>query len=156
MTARTKDIVAGAFLMAFSVFNLIVSRTISSSSMSILSSAVFPRVCLSCLGLIGLGILVRGVRRPKTKECNEKNSAYLRVLFVFLILIGCVALMPLIGFIPVGMIFLFSNGLLLMAHSPEKKDYLVLAAVSVVTTVVVYFLFTGVFELMLPSGSIWG
>lgn len=70
-------------------------------------------------------------------------------LFVGMIMVGVMAfLMPLIGFIPVCILFLIAYGVLLGERRPVR---LILS--SVIITAVLYVLFQGALDIMLARGT---
>lgn len=77
----------------------------------------------------------------------------LRTLLTLLLMAGYIAGLQLFGFIVMTLVYLFLQFLLL--SDPKNRRVLRLAVVTVLFTAAVYLLFHYVFQMMLPTGSIW-
>jgi putative tricarboxylic transport membrane protein len=119
-----------------------------------LGAAVWPRIVLLLLTVLGSVIAVRGYLRSTgdMDGDSEWSRAVLRgPALTLLIVVGYVALVSIIGFFP-------ATALYLCAHLwfSGVRDLKVLAGVTVAFVGLVYLLFIYALEVPLPTGLVFG
>lgn len=118
-----------------------------------LGAAFWPRIILFLLCLLSIVNLIQAIRKVKAGEMKATEgldiAGFLKSrLFVGIVFVLIMAfLLPEIGFIPTCFLFLFFYGWLLGA---KNKGFLLLT--SVIITVILYLLFQGALDIMLPRG----
>jgi hypothetical protein len=159
-----KNIIAGAVLAVFSAFVLLVSFNISTFTglgAAPLGSAFIPRLWGGCLGLLSLSLFFRGLREraayaktgkivPLTfnfiKFCGENRE----VIMTFAVIAVYTALIGAVGFIIMSALYLFAQ--ILILTPPGKRNFLAAGIISVVTSVLLDFIFVSLLHVLLPRG----
>lgn len=139
-----------------------------------ISSAVFPRICGTLLLLLGLILIIGGVRRimvlqkervPEAAPADEADASsgadvqagrqmgLIRVLIVLAAFALFVVALPSLGFIICGVILQFVL-MAVMAPSRERTAprLALFFAIALASATLVDLLFVRVFSLMLPAG----
>jgi hypothetical protein len=159
-----KNIIAGAALAVFSIGVLLVSFNISTFTglgAAPLGSAFIPRLWGVCLGLLSLSLFFRGLREraayAKTgkivpfafsfaKFCKENRE----VILTFVVIAVYTALMGVVGFVIMSAFYLFAQ--ILILTPPGRRNLLAAGIISVVTSVLVDFIFVSLLHVLLPRG----
>lgn len=119
-----------------------------------LGAAFWPRIILVFLILL---IIINGIGAAKNLRANggkltdgfDLGGFFKSKLFVGMILVTVMAvLMPMVGFIPVCVLFLIAYGRLL-----GEKRIGFLLVVAVLVTAILYLLFQGALDIMLARGN---
>jgi len=139
------DVPIGIFLVAFSAYFFKESFKIPNPN-----SALFPRLLLTILGILGLVILLGGLRktfRPKETDKPEIVSldVYKHPMFVYVLIIVYIVLLTYTNFILSTVIFI---PLIMLYYG--SRNWKTIAIVTVSTTVLVYLMFSIVLKVVLP------
>ena len=166
--SKNRDTITG--LVFFIIFMLIIyfSKDIKLLVLSsTLDARFWPRVigiggCIVSLVLLMQGIVGSIVTKTKKtvpapaqndekKHNNDNNKVVTKetlfLVFVFILSINY------IGFLPMSIVYLFFQIMILLPK--EERNYLKLAVISVVFSLVVYICFRFGFGVFFPSGIIW-
>lgn len=157
---KHKDLVAGAFLTVLGIILFISTysiKVIGGMSVGITSEFV-PRIVSVMLTIAGAGLAIQSwLSGKKANEESEKKEYQLQsnknnysVLLTMLLIGVYIALVEPLGYMLATVFYLFAQISLLAPC--ELRKYVKFAIISIVTAVVIYFLFTNTFELMLPTG----
>lgn len=159
MIKRNSDFFAG---LLFIVVGALIATQLSSIRISTIAmdSRMMPKICMILLfGLGGILVVKWGIEKLLSRKSEEEASdekadrmGSLRVLLCLVIFGAFVALMHPIGFIAAGIIYLLLTFFVIVPDAVHKKGLYIIALLA---PVAVYFLFTGAFHLILPTGTIW-
>lgn len=148
------DILVSVILIFGSIFlYILVGIQSPAPTETELGAAFWPHIILFLLCILSVVNLVQCLKKVKAGEMKATDglnvSGFLRSrLFVGMIFVLVMAfLLDYIGFVPACFLFLFAYGLLLGA---KNKGMLVLT--SLIITVILYLLFQGALDIMLPRG----
>lgn len=154
MNRKYWDIVSGLGVMALGAGILLASTKIKSLDVSRFGSGFFPSMVAVLFLVLGLVILASGIKLalgPDQKaESKDGKPRLWAVLATFVLMAAYATFLPSLGFLVATAIYLFVQMLLLVPN--DKRNLLLFALISVVASVVVYFTFVKVFQLMLPAG----
>ena len=124
-----------------------------------LGARFFPRIVGIIMLLIGglliiFGLLELKAARQKPPVPKFDKQAAMQIVFSLVILAVFGLLLPFVGIIFAGAVYLLGSFLIL---APKKKwNILVFLIMSASIPVGVYFLFVHGFRVLLPRGSLWG
>ena len=157
---KYNDLIGAGLLIALSVFALCVSRQIPMGLASGLGADFLPTVCSAILLVIGLvlalqaiGELKKADKSEKTEraEPKEKGSGKLaQVLLTFVLLFVYDLLLKTVGFVILTPVYLFLQMLLIAPKDKRKPVWFVV--LGMLTTAVIYMIFTWGFSIILPMG----
>ena len=149
MTNKKKGIITSLLFLAFSILMIVFAKDIKPMMKNDLGSGFFPMVV--GIAMCGLSVLrlILAIREKETE--NKKSGDDLMGGIGTLILIGgyCIAFSP-IGFIISSIIYLFLQILLLTPK--EKRNWLTISLISVITPFAFYALFVYLINTPLPKG----
>ena len=174
---KYKDIVAGSFLLAFSLFYL--SQTFSIKKIPfidpLVGSALFPQIVAAILIICSIVIIVQGLIALRKNDITEKSSTLLdqadeaenggqastaedknsyKVVLVLLSFALFAFFMDKIGFGPASFLYLWSQ-MIIMSHEKQTvKSFLLYGVLSLVIAAAVFCLFRYGFGLILPR-ALW-
>lgn len=150
MNGKTQDLICGAVFFALGVFMFFQSRGVAPIIANEVGSGFVPKIVaivfmsLSAV-LIALTLIKKDKRGAKKNDEDPKGGA-----LTILALIAYVFFFDKLGFLLATALYLFTQITIL---SNEKNRKLPLfGLVSVVTPLIVYFLFVRGFGLILPAG----
>jgi hypothetical protein len=159
-----KNIIAGAVLAVFSAVVLLLSLnipTFTGLGAAPLGSAFIPRLWGGSLGLLSLSLFFRGLRERTvyvrtgkvipisfklSKFCQENRE----VILTFVIIAIYTALIGIVGFIIMSALYLFAQ--ILILTPPDKRNFPVASIISIVTSVLLDFVFVSLLHVLLPRG----
>ena len=149
MTDKKKGIITSVLFLAFSIVMLIFAKDIEPMMKNDLGSGFFPMVVGIAMCALSALRLILAIRE-KEKEAKKSGDDLMGGLGT-LILIGayCIAFSP-VGFIVSTIVYLFLQILLLTPK--EKRNWLVISIISVVTPFAFYALFVYLINTPLPKG----
>jgi putative tricarboxylic transport membrane protein len=165
MIRVNKDIVASAFLILFSAVMYAASNNIMKLTVSKVGADFAPKLVAIGIFILSVFYLINSIKQLKGSSGGEtgeleqeddgdqKEKKKISPLSVFAtvgLLVLYVALLPIIGFLITTVVYLFAQ-MYLLADKKERKIPIFIVT-SVVTSVVVYFIFKSIFFLMLPAG----
>ncbi len=149
------DIVSGIVFALLGIWFFVDSGNIRQTSLIKFSSAVIPQFAAACLVVLAVLLIAQGVLKMQHYHGDEKRDATLQTrlqgvgLSFALLLLG-IALMQVAGF-TVGMgIYLILSFLTMDRYA--KKNIPVYILVAVAVPIIIFLLFTHVFNLQLPQG----
>lgn len=159
MVRKNSDLFAG---LLFIIVGALIATQLSSIRITeiAMDSRMMPKICMILLfGLGGVLIVKWGIERLLRRKREEKTTGEkadrmgsLRVLLCLAIFGAFVALMHPIGFIVAGILYLLLTFFVIVPDAVHKKGLYIIA---LLVPVAVYFLFTGAFHLILPTGTVW-
>jgi len=159
MLNKHKDIGAGFMLMLIGLVLFLSAQTIPRGAAIGAGPGFMPKVMALLLAIVGIIIAFQGYlaarqqvpeAAAKTEDAPVKPGNIKAVVLSLLCLLLYTLLMEKIGFIITTMLYVFLQTMIMMPK--EKRNYLVIGIISVVTSVAVYLIFTQLFVLMLPAG----
>lgn len=166
MVKLSKDIYASAFLLLFSIVMYTASNSIKKLTVSKIGADFAPKLVAILILILSIFYLINSIRQLRNpiamseeedtsvedqeqKSKNKKMSA-VSVVATIGLLVLYISLLPIIGFLITTALYLFFQ-MYLLADKKERKVPLFII-ISVVSSVLVYFIFKSVFYLMLPAG----
>ena len=154
MFEKSKDIISGITLILIGAIMFVSTfsiKVISGMSVGITSDFV-PKIATIAMVIFGAFILVDGLKKYKeyTDERVNKSSVNRNVIATLIIIGTYIFLINLLGFIVSTTLYLFIQCNILAPK--EKRNKALFLIISVVTAIIVYYLFSRVFLLMLPLG----
>jgi putative tricarboxylic transport membrane protein len=141
--AKDSDFWSGLSLIVFALFGFYESSQIPHLKSQALSAAFFPNFLFGILVLCGCGLIYQVWRRPEKAHFPKFHWDKLMPLFV--LLLAYAFILEYLGFIVTTLGFMVGAMFMLGERKP-----LLLAAVPVVSTLGIYFLFSKVFLIVLP------
>lgn len=155
MRAAFRDIASGLFLLLLAIVLYLTARAIPARFPIGVDSGFLPEVVTTALGGLAAIIIYQGVRRSGKDRPEEDRNAPVssRVGFTLALILGYCAGLSLVGFLPATLVFLTLQIYLLSPNA--ERSWKMAGAISVITTISVYALFTFAFGLVLPSTAIW-
>ncbi|MBP1931923.1 tripartite tricarboxylate transporter TctB family protein [Ammoniphilus resinae] len=157
-TKFTKDFFAALIFLVLGVLMFTESYKIKQLSFGIeIGSDFVPK--LIAIGIMGMSLilLIQNARKKglaKQAQATEKQQEDKGMKVSFYGTIGLltiyVTLLEKIGFVPMTMLYLFIQMNLLKSSS--KKNQFLIAGLSIICTLLVYYLFKNILYLMLPEG----
>lgn len=146
---KSKDSIIGLVFALFSIFGITYIRSQEYISTLGLSRGVFPLLALVIIGICGLLILVKALRKPQNAQARMKiewtSPEVIKLLLIMLILFVYVWLFKSIGFIITTIVFMVAS---MFLYGERRLVYLI--SIPIGTTVFIYLLFTKAFYIMLP------
>ena len=150
------DIIFSAFLIiaGAGLFAMIGADPQAAASQTELGAAFWPQIILAIMIVLSVVNIVTNVKKMKAEGTTITSGIdvagfFKSKLFIGMVLVAVMALiLPIIGFIPTCIIFLMVYGILLKADNIPK-----LAICVVLITIVIYVLFQGALDIMLPRGT---
>ncbi|SBW10349.1 conserved membrane hypothetical protein [uncultured delta proteobacterium] len=157
---KYKDILTGAFLLAFAAFFFYNAGGIRLLGKQIITARAFPRTLAVLLGFLSLWMLVEGVMKlAREKEPSPRAAApetpgdysgAARIGLTILALIVYIMCMRPVGFLLSTIAYTFAQTLILTPR--ENRDYRMAAVTSIVLPTIIYVIFLYGLRLMLPQG----
>ncbi len=164
MTYRT-NIVAGSVLALFAAVYFYFSFSIKpfhGLGATPLDSTFIPRLWGACLFLLSMSLVLRGVRERRRVEKSTEGAAARRfslpafwrnnheVILTFIAIGVYTALLGPVGFTIMSALYIFFQAIVL--SPPEKRNYKAAAAIAVVASVTIDYLFVVLLSVLLPKG----
>ncbi len=165
------DIIPGIVLALFSIGYLLMVpqiQTFTGMGATPLTNHFVPILWGSFLLLLSLWIIVRGLRKRKKylaeggtiKKTSLKDALMERreVVASFVSLVIYVALMGVVGFAPMTIVYVFVQILILTPREKWKKNYVPAAITAVIAGVLLFYIFKYLLNVLLPVGilSVFG
>lgn len=160
MFKKYKDLFCGSALILLGVGLYIASFSIKSVALNLIKADFFPRLDATLLIILGLILLVTSLAKSKhyqpseEKECPFwKNDGTVSMLETLgLIAVYIFALKP-VGFLISTFVYLLAQMYVLAPREKRtRKNVGLFVVISLITSIVIYFIFTKAFYLMLPAG----
>ena len=156
MFQKYDKLICGGFFIIISVVMLSQISTIRFVDVA-MGARFFPRLVGIMMLIVG-GLLtitgLFGLKEARQRSVPKIDKRMVKHIVFSLLMVAIFGvLMPLMGVIIAGIVFLAGSFFILTPK--EKWKIPLFLIVSVVLTVVVYFLFTEGFRMVLPSGTLW-
>ena len=161
------DLFSGIVLSAFSIAYLIGATRIKIPKMlssSFLNASSVPKLWGTLLLILGIILVIRGVRVMKAEKALEKKtaaqmvkdfwSANRAVIEMFVVLLIYIALIQPVGFLISTFLFLFAEFNILSYKEDRKIGFTLIFAL--ICAVAIYALFKYAFSMPLPQGILKG
>lgn len=161
------DLFSGIVLSAFSIAYLIGATRIKIPKMlssSFLNASSVPKLWGTLLLILGIILVIRGVRVMKAGNAPEKKtaaqmvkdfwSANRAVIEMFVVLLIYIALIQPVGFLISTFLFLFAEFNILSYKEDRKIGFTLIFAL--ICAVAIYALFKYAFSMPLPQGILKG
>ena len=142
------DRISGIVLVIFSIIGFVYAKATSTPSTVGLASNTYPQFLFICLAICGVVLVATSL--SKDMENAEIKTNWRALLPVVGVLLVYVLIFDHVHFIASSIIF---TGLEMYLFG--EKRWKVIALVSIIAPVTIYFLFTQVFSIMLPSSFGW-
>ena len=157
MFKKYDKLFAGGFFLLIAVIIFLEIPNIRLRDVA-LGARLFPRIVGVLLLIIGGLVIIFGllelkkVRLMPAPKFDKKMAVQIILSLMMLAVFG--VLMPLVGIIVAGAVYLLGSFLIL---APRKKwNAPVFLILSASIPVAVYFLFVNAFRVLLPRGILWG
>ncbi|MCM3571382.1 tripartite tricarboxylate transporter TctB family protein [Neobacillus mesonae] len=154
MLQRYSDIYSGIFLLLLGIGMYLTTFSFKELTSSKIGPAFMPQIISIFICIVSVFIIVNGFKRLKflneSKEEQVEKPAYFPVVLSLVLMIGYLILMPSLGFLMTTTLYLFFQMYLLANKSTRKIPVLII--ISIVSSVVIYYIFHSLFYVMLPSG----
>ena len=159
MLNKYRDVICGVVIMICAAILFIATFSIKSLLGMNPGPEFMPRVASILLFIVAAGIALEGMQTAKhyvPEEVSEEEKGYRkagnRKVLLSAILIGFyVFSMETLGFVISTMIYEFCQ-MIVLTPLGKKKNYVLFAIITVISTVFFYVVFTKFLYLMLPAG----
>jgi len=174
-SSKKVDIFSGVLILIISITLFISTLGFQQMTESRVGSAFFPQIASAGMAVMSILLIISPLIQKKIKENTDENNEveehesimdqrepseveieedgkkyYGLVVLTILLLVACVALLQPLGFIISTTIFLFLQ-MCIMSKKHNRK-YITFIIVSIATSGLIYWIFRGFFNLMLPAG----
>lgn len=161
MAQKYSDVFSGVILLMAAVGMFVTTYSFEALTVSKVGPEFMPRIIALLIAVTSIAMIVSAfnkMRREKIENAqildeemdSSGEKSYTSVLVSVLLMVGYFVLMPYIGFLIMTTIYLFLQMLLLSDKS--NKKIVLFFAISIVSSLVTYFIFRSIFYVMLPSG----
>lgn len=151
---RYKDVLAAITFVAFSAaifFSTGSIRVFAPNSASYVNAQFFPYLLSSILGAVSVIQLIIAIgklsRQNETKSAMRRDGM-VRIFLTLLLLAVYVGLLKDVGFLIMTIVYVFFQALLLTPRDRISVKFSL--GLAVISSTVIYFLFTQILTLMLP------
>lgn len=162
--SRNKDAITGAVSIAIGVSLFVLSFQVKDFASVSVGPEFLPRIAAVLFIALGGILALQGLKAarsapnaasaPVSRAKDPADSKYggglLPVAYSIIVLGLYVALLKPIGFIISSALFIFFQ--ILILSQGLKRNYLLFAVVAVLSSVIAYYLFVRVFQVMIPAG----
>lgn len=160
MNIAKKNVYSGIFFFLFSVFLYAESYNMNISKADPIGPQMFPRIVAICIALLAVWQMIKNGREQKSavaadsKPTENHKKLNIPILLTIAILIVYPLLLESVGFIILTSLYLFCQIFLLLPKGSIriKKEVITATAVAVLFSLLLYFLFNKVFQIILPAG----
>lgn len=152
------DIVVSIFFMVLSAVIILMALQLPKSQVMDIGPDFMPIVISAVSFILAAILLVQSLHRFKRNSAELEGKApeqcdYKRVLLSIILVLIYVCVMKPVGFIVSTLAYLVCQMYVLAPdENRTKKDIILLAVISVIFTLVVYFLFRYGFKILMPAG----
>lgn len=154
---RSSEITPAAIILVLSVFFMFCTTNIEKTSVSLVSSALFPSIVLGIIAILSCVNLYSSYKKAKAgkqaKPLKEINTK--KIIFVTIILLATVISMNIIGFVfaailCISILSVYSQG------QYNLKEVAKAVLLAVVVTVALKYVFIDFLQVTLPEGIFFG
>lgn len=149
MNDKIRDLICGTVFLALGIFMYRQSRMISPIIPKEVGSGFFPHIVAIVFISLAVLLIVFSLMK-KGKETSRSSEDIGGGTMTILALIGYVALFKILGFLIATALYLFTQTMIL--SNSRNRNLPLFGVISIVTPVIIYFLFVKVFNLILPPG----
>jgi uncharacterized membrane protein len=152
------DMIVGGFFMILSAGMMIMAKMLPKSTIMDIGPDFMPM----CIGIVTfilaaamafLNVKNLKARTAEAEKMEKEDLDYKRMIISFMLILVYVYLLQLVGFIVTTILYLpFQMYVLAPDEKKTKKDIIQLAVITVIFTIVVFFLFRYGFKIILPAG----
>jgi putative tricarboxylic transport membrane protein len=139
-------------LMYIGTFSIKITKTVS------VSAAYFPRLILAITAVLAVIYMYFALKELKNNTAKENKKEEKKDVKSLLITMGTFivygVLVDILGFIIASIGYLIVQ-MWVMLEVKNKKELIKFAVISVISTVLVYYVFTRLFYVSLPTGSLF-
>lgn len=140
---KRKDTIEGVILTSLSAFLIKESFKLHNNQEWALSPALFPLLITVFLFLFSIFLIIKGIKNEETKYGDKIDW---RLIFYVLVWSFIYAfLLPIVHFIPATILYL---SIFLLVLGEKKWSHIIF--ISILTPVLVYYLFNNLFNVFLP------
>lgn len=161
MTQKYSDVFSGIILLMIAVGMFVMTYSFEALTVSKVGPDFMPKIIALLIAVTSIFMIVSAFSKMKRESVKDtqivdkemdstEEKSYKAVIISVLLMVGYLVLMPYVGFLVMTAIYLFLQ-MLLLSDKSDKKIVLFLA-ISIVSSVVIYFIFRSIFYVMLPSG----
>lgn len=167
MVAKYNDVFSGFFLLVVSVVMYIATYSFEALTTTVVGPAFMPQIISVAIGVFSILIIVNGFRKVRHEKKEEtipepvvevhddemtpgEQDSYKPVIMTLLLMVVYVILMPIVGFLITTILYIFLQ-MMILSHKTTRKIWL-FALVSIVSSIIIYYVFRNVFYVMLPTG----
>lgn len=155
---KKENFVIFLILAVLSIAMLISAMFIPAGGSLGFGADFMPKIVAGLLLLCSLGFLIQSIRAPRQEKTEEKKKFDYVPLMRFGIALGLlilyVALLKSVGFIIMTALYIFAQSLFMVPR--EKRSVLRSGILAVVTSLLIYFIFTKGLNMVLPLGILDG
>lgn len=145
---KKADIVLSGLTLLLSLYVFVETAQFPQDQVLLVGPAFFPRLLAGSMAILALNLLFQALKGKSTKAPTfNAQGGVQRLLLTLLVLVIYIVLLPKLGFIVAGVLFL----LVLMFLFGLRK-YLIILFSSIAVTVAVYFTFHNLLNIALPVG----
>ncbi|QHJ70111.1 tripartite tricarboxylate transporter TctB family protein [Planococcus halotolerans] len=178
MVSKYNDVFSGVFLLIVSVVMFMATFSFKALTTTFVGPAFMPQIISVTIAIFSLVIIASGFKKASDFKSGsqkdglteaaeekgtgeevhagefleEKENGYKAVLITLAAMAIYIFLIPIIGFLITTTVYLFVQ-MLILCHKTKIRMVL-FAVISVVSSVLIYYLFRNVFFVMLPTGII--
>src|SRR5690625_73743 len=148
MQRGVRDISTGFVLILFSMFGYLIANEFGGGeSLGSFGPSFFPKLVLITLAILSLSLLIKGIVSLKTDKTkiNFNVKKIIRVVIYIILLIIYINLFLITGFINSTILFL-----ILYLFLFGFRYLLIIIIISIITPILLYYFFTGLFNIPLP------
>ncbi|MDF2887096.1 MAG: hypothetical protein K0R23_1481 [Lacrimispora sp.] len=152
------DMIVGGFFMILSAGMMIMAKMLPKSTIMDIGPDFMPM----CIGIVTfilaaamafLNVKNLKARTAEAEKMEKEDLDYKRMIISFMLILVYVYLLQPVGFIVTTILYLpFQMYVLAPDEKKTKKDIIQLAVITVIFTIVVFFLFRYGFKIILPAG----
>jgi hypothetical protein len=151
---KYKDVLAAIAFIAFSAalfFSTGSIRVFAENSASYINAQFFPYLLSSTLGVVSIVQLIIAIRKlPNviTAKGSMSRDGIIRIVLTLVLLAVYVGLLKQLGFLIMTAVYVFFQSLILVPK--DRINFKFSLGLAVISSSVIYFLFTQILSLMLP------
>jgi hypothetical protein len=163
MLNHRKDLYASIFLLIVSIIMFTATFYIQALTVSNIGADFAPRLVAIGIFVLSLILLVNSIRKLKNpqavvvveeeeeeEEEEDQPISKKSVAATIALLIGYVALIPILGFLITTAVYLFLQMYVLAEKA--QRNIVLFVITSIVSSGVIYYCFKSIFHLRLPAG----
>ncbi|MFV0441428.1 MAG: tripartite tricarboxylate transporter TctB family protein [Lachnospirales bacterium] len=145
-----KDLAIYLVLIIIGVALFVSSQSIETGATMSKGGDFMPKLCTGIWVVLSLLLFIS---EYKKKEELDSITSLKSLLLTAMLLFLYIGLLKIFGFVIMSMIYLFIQIFLFLPDNKKsKKQYVIIGAISIISPILVNWLFVNVFSLILPTG----